>query len=249
VVRRYNVAYVPVPKAACTSLKRAMYRLEHGKDFAGEMRNGRKVGIQRAYPTRPFTPAALEGLKDPFTFAVLRDPAERVLSTWSNRVMQRGRLEVENQRKLDRLFAGRWRRLGQRFGLGGQAPSLLNPRPDLNDFVLNIEAYSRSSAAVRHHTRSVADFLGPDLSVYNRLYRVQDMPALEADIRDRTGLDTFAVPRTNVSPPEYRAGIADLSDAAFDKLMTWLEPEYELLSQWFTPPRRDQLNTQQTGTI
>jgi hypothetical protein len=245
VVPTYDIVYAAVPKAACTSLKRAMYRLEHGTAFTGEVRNGRRLGLQQAFPTTRFDRGDFAQLSDPWLFAVIRDPAERVLSTWSERVMGAGRLQVANDRRMGKGLTRIMRRVTG--GMGAQP--MLDPRPSLDAFVLNLDHYASAYPAVAHHVQSASWFLGPDLGAYNRIYTMAELDRLEADIRARTGVADFAIPHRNASPKAYRATIDDLSDAAHDSLMTWLAPEYEFLGQWFDMPRRDQRNTQQTGTI
>lgn len=245
VVPTYNLVYAAVPKAACTSLKRAMYRLEHGVEFRGVERDGKRLGLQQAFPTTRFERGDFVQLDDPWLFAVVRDPAERVLSTWSERVMGAGRLEIANDR---RMGSGLTRIMRKVTG-GTEAKQMLDPRPTLDQFVLNLDHYAAAYPAVAHHVQSASWFLGPDLGIYDRIYTMRELDQLQADIRTRTGVTDFAVPHRNASPKAYKVTIDDLSDAARDALMTWLEPEYDLLSGWFTPPRRADLNTQQTGTI
>lgn len=245
VVPAYNLVYAAVPKAACTSLKRAMHRLEHGAEFAGTMRDGRRLGLHQTYPGTRFDRADFAHLDDPWLFAVIRDPAERVLSTWSERVMGARRLEIANARRAGQGIT----RLVRRVTGGMGAAQALDPRPTLEHFVLNLDHYVAAYPAVAHHTRSVGWFLGADLDVYDRIYRMDELDRLEADLRERTGVADFTLPHRNASPKAFRATIDDLSDAAFDKLMTWLAPEYDLLSQWIDMPGCAQSNMQQTGTI
>lgn len=245
VVPTYNLVYAAVPKAACTSLKRAMYRLEHGTEFRGVETNGKRLGLQQAFPTTRFERGDFAQLDDPWLFAVIRDPAERVLSTWSERVMGAGRLEIANDRRMGSGLARIMRKVTG--GMGAQP--MLDPRPTLDQFVLNLDHYAATYPAVAHHVQSASWFLGPDLGIYDRIYTVRELDQLQTDIRARTGVADFTIPHRNASPKAYRATIDDLSDAAFDALMTWLAPEYDFLGQWVDMPRRDQRNTQQTGTI
>lgn len=245
-VPTYDLVYAPVPKTGCTSLKRALYRLEHGVDYAGTAPDGTEATLHEAFPSHPFDARDFAQVETPWLFAVVRDPAERVLSTWSERVMGTGRLEQVNARREGTGIT----RILRRVTGGTGAANVLDPRPTLDQFVLNLDHYADAyPGAVGHHVQSVDWFLGPDLSIYDRIYRLDEMEQLQTDLRDRTGQADFTIGRNNASPEAYKATLDDLSDIAFDTLMTRLAPEYDLLKDWFERPRRDNRNTQQTGTI
>lgn len=243
VVPTYNLVAAVVPKAACTSLKRALYRLEHGVDYAGTAPDGTRKGLQNAFPTTAFDADDFAQLDTPWTVAVIRDPAQRVISTWAERIMGAGRLEAE---AIQRNGQGITRLIRRAQGL---VAGRLETHPSLDHFVLNLDHYAQNSRAVAHHIAPATRYLGEDLDRYDRIYRVDELDQLQADIRDRTGRGDFTIPHANPSPQAFRATIDDLSDAAFSQLMARLAPEYDRLAKWIAQPTRADRNTRQTGTI
>lgn len=84
---KHKISYYPVPKCACTSLKLVFFRIENGYDFRNFRVNGKMRYIHSFYASRKFANARdLDG-DDHFRFAVVRDPVERLLSCYSNRVL------------------------------------------------------------------------------------------------------------------------------------------------------------------
>ena len=85
-----RVQIVTSPKVASTALKLLAYRLENGRRFDPENREGRG-GIHKVFPWRP------RDFPDPdfLTIAIVRDPISRFVSGYRNRVV--------DQRELDPL--------------------------------------------------------------------------------------------------------------------------------------------------
>ena len=83
---QYGVAYFPIPKIACSSLKILFYGIENGEEFQPRILNGKTWHIHDAHPTKTFYEIdhALLGAIE--KIAVIRDPVERLLSAYSNRV-------------------------------------------------------------------------------------------------------------------------------------------------------------------
>ena len=92
--------YFPIPKVACTSLKKRFWELKNGRSFPNQKtlfrRVRRHLGIPMAevriqsevgYETVDFNslvelPAGFESL------AIVRDPVARLKSAWSNKVRE-----------------------------------------------------------------------------------------------------------------------------------------------------------------
>lgn len=74
VVRKYNFSYTPVPKNACTSLKRLMFFLENGSNFVNSFRSGKQFHIHNFYFSENFSERQLPDLQGLWNFAVVRDP-------------------------------------------------------------------------------------------------------------------------------------------------------------------------------
>src|SRR5204863_9345498 len=94
-----------------------------------------------------------------FRFTVVRDPIERLLSAYSNRVLQH-----------DELSEARLRY--------GQADANLTPRPGIGVFIDNLEQYRAADESIRHHTEPLTYFLGDDPTYYNRIYGMSEIGEL-----------------------------------------------------------------------
>lgn len=91
----YRVAYIPVPKAACTSIKTALLPL------VGEAADTEaKVHRHGNFDVRPF--AECRQLMDDgwFVFTVVRHPVERALSAWRNKCGPAGPRMPSRMRKM-----------------------------------------------------------------------------------------------------------------------------------------------------
>jgi Sulfotransferase family len=246
----YRVAYTPIPKVACSSIKRAFYELKYGEAYDPHHLRVRLAGgrVHGVFPSTKFDPAEFARLGDYWKFSVVRDPASRIISTWSDKVMGRDGLaqsELPRGRDLRSValrLRGRLRRLGRRGRVAGE----LSLRPSLNDFVLRLDAYQAGFHVIEEHTRPAGYYLGPDLSVYDAIFRIDQLDALADALSARLGR-RFDLPRVNVSHKRRKLTVDDLSDDAFDALMERLAPEYELLAAYFPRPGRPGQELKRTG--
>lgn len=206
-----RVAYQALPKAACTSVKQALAQIDPGVALphAG-------IGLKDAhdrYPTVRFQPRAWQRLSGAWRFCVVRDPAKRMMSCYTDIVQRRDALR----------HSPRLRRRGD-----------LPLDPDANTFFANIAEYRARSSLVKHHALGAAIFLGPDLARdYDRVFRTSELAELAAELSERSG-QWVMMPRANRS--EGGLCIHDLSGEAVDVIRPILEEEYALLSGYFRNP-------------
>ena len=82
-----RIGYKPIPKIACTSIKRAFYELEEGREFSKE-----NVGCDvHQYYKDQFVDISSHEKK----VLIIRDPFKRFCSGWYNRVRQHKELSYE----------------------------------------------------------------------------------------------------------------------------------------------------------
>ena len=212
VVEKYQLAYFPVPKIACTSLKQMFYLLQNGSDFEprsamhGNLRNIH-VGPFR---TRSFYDKDGVDLSQAFRIAVVRDPLDRLYSAYANRVITHKELSEQALAKTKASAIG------------------LRPDPDFMSFVNDLDGYRLVSPSIRHHTDPMTYFLGPSCDYYHKVYRINQLDQLVADVRQQTGV-MCALPHEQRAPK----GVSrpDLSSAAFDRLREFYSGDYALLEQ------------------
>ncbi|MBI1171617.1 hypothetical protein GC209_09460 [bacterium] len=86
--RTLPIRYLVIPKCGCTFVKNLIWRLDHGEDYANPPRIHEK--------TRSFARAAQFGLTvdevraEPYCFVVLRNPVDRFLSLYFDKVVGEG---------------------------------------------------------------------------------------------------------------------------------------------------------------
>lgn len=88
-----NLVYIPIPKNACTSIKQALHEIEFGYLFnANLLEFNDYQEIHEYYQLRPHAFTGVNRLKrktNVTRFAVIRDPVERLISCYRNRVLDK----------------------------------------------------------------------------------------------------------------------------------------------------------------
>ena len=214
-VDAHKLAYMALPKAGCSSVKEALARLDPAVTLPPE--DAIDIHTWHAlYPTRRFRPHRWKKYREHWRFCVVRDPARRLMSVYTNRVLQFQ--DTLNSRKL---------RVGRDW-----LPDL--PRdPDPDTFFRNLDAYCQASSSIKHHALGAWLFVGRDLADYNRVYRTEELADLAWDL----GLLTrqkVALPRRNRS--EERLRLEDLQGATIDALRPFLDQEYAFLKGFYPNP-------------
>lgn len=205
-----SLGYVAVPKVACTSMKQALFRLGTGVDFQSD-----DVGT---HVHRYFADHSGDVTLADFKFLIVRDPVKRFLSAYANRVV--------HHRELSRKFiTARAQRL--RLDLDDFVFD-----PDLDTFLDRFTTYCKVGP-ILHHTRPVAHFV-PDLGVFDKVYPIESMQELQADISRRIGRD-FEVGRSQTGGPKI--GIDELSLAQLERLFELYRDDYALLKDFYTPQK------------
>lgn len=148
-------------------------------------------------------------------FAVVRDPLARALSGYGNRVV--------HHRDIRRAPVSR-----TLLKLRG-----LPPEPDLDTFFSHLQSYMAVNDRVRRHMLLQRRYLGGDLGYFDRIYRIEEVPQLAADLSERLGTEV-TIGREQTGGPKFRR--ADLSARAESVLRDYLAPDYGLLSEYYRAP-------------
>jgi hypothetical protein len=189
VSHRLCVAYYPIPKVACTSLKRLLYELDSGHDpDALRDRQGQPLTIHNIYGSNPDGGRWSRVAQAYWSFVVVRDPIDRFVSGYRNRILHHRDLEREGSRKLR----------------GAGLPWV----PDFDRFVRSFALYFRLSKAVKHHFRPQKDFVGRVLTRVNRIYRIEELDELVKDLERITGTPV-RLPRLQTGGGNVAVDVAD----------------------------------------
>ena len=202
--RDFGFSYYAVPKAACTSVKLMIFEIENGFTFRPFRINGVKKHIHTLYESSDFEANSKAELEGNFRFAVVRDPVSRLLSAYTNRVLYH-----------DELSRSRLTNLG----------ADLPPRPDLKTFVMRLNDYQAVSGPIRHHTLPMTYFLGKDPAYFHRLYRMNELTALEGWLRERTNLDVHL---RHEQKSSTKITSADVSPSLIERIRECFSLDYEV---------------------
>ncbi len=205
------VAYQALPKAACSSVKQALAQID---PRVTRPRGGLALSeVHDLYPTVRFQRRAWDRLAKAWRFCVVRDPAKRLMSCYTDIVQGRDALR----------HSPRLRRRGD-----------LPLDPDADTFFTNLARYRARSSLVKHHALGAELFLGRDFARnYNRVFRTSELSLLAAELSERSGR-WVVMPRANRS--EGGLSVHDLSGAAVDAIRPYLDGEYALLAAYFPNP-------------
>jgi hypothetical protein len=214
-VAPWSIGYQPIPKAAGTPIKEALFALAIGeRPSPGNMDGARHIDEYFATRSVDVSGAA-------FKFIVIRDPLTRFLSAFANRVGQ--------QHELSEAF------------LRGLPSSLQLPLkdfvfdPTLSQFIDRFELYMRVPT-IHHHFQLVADQV-LSLDAFDKVYPLETMDMLCNDIGQLAGRP-FTVPREQRSSSATHA--EELSDAQRHAIVRICERDYEMLKAYYTPRGRVQ---------
>lgn len=211
-INALNLAYMAIPKAACSSVKAALGALDPDVPETDATAFPRKA-LHNRYQTRRFRIHRWRAYDGCFRFTVVRDPLKRLLGVYSNRVVQRRELHTS------RSF---------RRGLTD-----LPPDPDPDFFFQNLNAYINAASTIKHHALPTSVFTGKDFSLYSKVYRTSELGALAADLGDITGRKV-TIPHVNSSPAPLC--IDELAPKTRTAISTRLASEYAHLADYFDNP-------------
>lgn len=213
VLKNIDLIYIPIPKNACTSLKHAMHYLEYQKPY--DFSTYHEYGYQNLhdfYNKQKNAFTSVESLKkksDAFRFAIVREPVDRFLSCYGNRVLELGDLH-ESKTEFDKMG--------------------LPVDPGLDAFVQHLEQYRSVNSSIRHHTRPQSDFLGETLSYLDKIYPFDQMDSVRSMLKS---YDNSLIIKTRKSGgPKFE--LHDLSFGSLQHLLEFYKNDYELLSDYYS---------------
>ncbi|WP_211372990.1 sulfotransferase family 2 domain-containing protein [Ideonella dechloratans] len=210
---QWSIGYQSIPKVACTSLKEALFLLATGENFGDRKRPG--GGYIHDYFFRHEQDIAQAAWR----FVVVRDPIQRFLSGFSNRVL--------HYRELSREY------LASLPSMSGVDLEDFPANPSLDQFIANFEFYCQVPT-IRHHFSPISAFVAP-LESFSRVYAFHEIDALAADISKRTGQE-FRIPHSQQGGPKLK--LERLGGDSLRRLVKIYEADYEMLKHFYLPPSR-----------
>lgn len=210
-IKEYRLAYAAVPKAGCSSVKAMLAQIDPEVELPpDETRNSTFYhGIYQTQRYRKDRFAAQDG---DFRFTVVRDPIKRLMSVYTNRVVDLK--DLHKSRQLKR-----------------QSELTLDPDPDT--FFQNFRDYSRQSSVIRHHILPTALFTGDDLDAYDQVFLTGQMNDVAKMLSERSGKEVVL---TKANSSATKLVFSDLQPQTQDALMPYLQDEYRHLDGYVENP-------------
>ncbi|GAA6165446.1 hypothetical protein NBRC116590_31500 [Pelagimonas sp. KU-00592-HH] len=207
-----KVFYASVPKVACTSLRRMFFEFENGFEFRPFKVNGKQIFIHNvAYKGLLRENFPEKRIADFHRVTLVRDPIQRLLSAFGNRVVHHKELSKSaagaNLKKLD-----------------------LAPNPDLDLFIEKFDDYRQAHPSISHHTRPIVDILGDDPDYFAKIYPLHDIKQFVADMSERLGAE-LNLGRSQTGGPKFK--VDDLTAGQIEKLKTFYAKDYEIFGEFF----------------
>lgn len=221
----HQLIYIPIPKNACTSVKQALHYIQFGEFFTiKDKRYAAFKGLHDFYNKRPeaFTGIRrLEKASDFTKFAVVRDPVERLISCYRNRVVDLGDLQSDAV-TLQRMN--------------------LSAEPDLNTFVLNLKKYREASKSIEHHCRYQSSYLADSLNYLDHIYPIEQIDKLYEM------LQTYSsdLKMLNRKSGGTEIDVSDLSQEALEYALQFYQMDYKLLRKFYRAKNLYSAHTRQT---
>lgn len=197
-------------------MKMVLYELEHGKPWTGDPDR-----VHPQFPTHQIREEDFEATEGFWRYAIIRDPISRLLSAYGNRVHHHHDIrKYAAPRLLERLL----------FPIRHPGLSLY---PDRDSFYCKLQCYQTLSFSIWHHTAPISTFIGDNLDRFDAIYRIEDIPLLEAQLSNHTGR-RITLPREQTAGEKIKLDM--LSDAARASVLSYTEPDYELLKDYYQTP-------------
>jgi hypothetical protein len=215
-LHEHKIAFFGIPKAGTSTVKHAFAQVEatNKANVTTDLRE-----LHTIYRTdHKVTEQDFADSDGYWRFTIIRDPIERIVSTYQNRILQ------ENDHK-----TGKWPRL--RATLLG-----VSLEPSLNEFCSKLPRYRLMSRRLRAHMLPVQNYIGDSLQRFDAVYRMDEMDRLEADLKARTGVD-ISLQRMN--PSGNKNGFGDLNPKAIRSIKRFTRGEYRLIDGLYEFPDTD----------
>lgn len=210
---RYGICYYPAPKVANTSVKHAMYWLKEGRSFeAAKIPGGGFKHIHKVYKTPLFDEVDNASYENLLKFTIVRDPIDRLVSVWRNRVMHHRELSVDRLKKVNNTEG-------------------LVASPDLNTFVENIEGYRMISPSIRTHSNPLVDFLGTSPDFFHLIFDIRNLSNLQKFLSLASGKEVQIPHEQTGGPPANRS---NLKPENIDKIKIFYEKDYRIYGRFFS---------------
>lgn len=201
-----KLAYFPLPKVACSSIKTALYEFHQARKFDNTNYDGRHVHdywLSNMSPIEQFER----------TVIVVRDPIERFLSAYASRVLDHGEL---NRAVIERESS--W-----------LVKSVPHFKPTLSQFVAHLDVYLQVPS-IEHHCQPLSKWVNNTLESFTDVIPISEMEKVQTLLCEVSQAE-IRIPRNHVGKNKVLLG--HLSRDELKRLIQFYQCDYELLAPWY----------------
>jgi hypothetical protein len=204
-----QLGYFDVPKCASTSLKMALHDAEFKHPFESRLCSVNRGGRQNihAYFNNKYRGDISTA---EHRIIVVRDPVDRFVSGYANRVIDHNALSEE---KLNRA------------GVGDEF--IFNP--GLGQFLENLDSYLQVNS-IEWHLRPLSAQLPRGLDGFNHIYSISRIQDLESDLGEIYN-QAISLPKKQIAGQSV--SIKQLSSGQLEQIIEFCREDYKLLDSWF----------------
>jgi len=201
---RHKLLFVNAPKCAGTSLKFMLY------DYLDEHRKESEVHIGNRFSAQRFDKNLVNKCDGYYKFCVVRDPIDKLISCYNNRVIDKKVLY-----KRDKFF------------LKG-----LTPTPTFDQFLQNLHMYQKASPDIMWHSRKLVYFMGTDEDIYDDIFDISEVNTRLIPILEDKLQSELKKPVKNKTIHKVITK-NKLTDAQIKRIRQWYRKDYEIYGHFF----------------
>lgn len=187
------------------------FELENGFPFKGYMVNGKRRHIHQYYASSLWENVPHKRVANFQRVTLVRDPVERFLSAYSNRVVHHKELSPA--------------KTGPNFENKG-----LEYNPGLDLFIERFEDYYAASGSIFHHMRPMVDFIGEEASYFSKVYNIKDITQFLVDISEHVGVD-LTIGRLQTGGPKLKK--ENLTEPQLTRIKSFYKNDYRAFHNYF----------------
>lgn len=205
VLNKSKVIYVPTPKVGCSSVKNILCNLN-----AISIKKYKNVHIK--FPTKDYdNKILLPKYDDYYKFCVVRDPIDRFISGYNNRIVYLNDLKSSKNLNLKR-------------------------KPNLNELAINIRKYCNTFDVFDHHFKPMINFIGPSPDTYSKIFNLKNIDTELVPILENIHNKKVKIKTRHQLTPKTTKGLqtrSDLTQESIELLMEFYKEDYEIYGSYF----------------